>query len=271
MTKRLLSVVLAAYVCCLLGCGGSVDSPPPPPKISMAITSGSPPAGTAGVPYDGSGFALTASGGVSPYTWKWAAQSKSSLPAGISLSSDGLISGTPTLAGDYEVMVTVMDAGSPPSQISAPYAIGIAGPLALTITSGDPPSGTAGVPYGPSRTEDLACRWSPVLGWHLVCTPCLSLSACQALPPCGVLSRHLNCRETKTVFLGFTFTAGGGVAPYTWSAVGMPADLTLDAGTGEVTGTPTRSGTYKVTITANDSQPTPAQASADYSIEVIKP
>jgi len=182
-----------------------------------------------------------------------------------------LISGTPTLAGDYEVMVTVMDAGSPPSQISAPYAIGIAGPLALTITSSDPPSGTAGVPYGPSRTEDLACRWSPVLGWHLVCTPCLSLSACQALPPCGVLSRHLNCRETKTVFLGFTFTAGGGVAPYTWSAVGMPADLTLDAGTGEVTGTPTQSGTYKVTITASDSQPTPAQASADYSIEVIKP
>ena len=51
----------------------------------------------------------------------------------------------------------------------------------------------------------------------------------------------------------------------------MPPDLILDAGTGEVTGTPTLSGTYKVTITASDSQPTPAQSSADYSIEVIKP
>lgn len=50
----------------------------------------------------------------------------------------------------------------------------------------------------------------------------------------------------------------------------MPADLTLAAGTGEVTGTPTQSGVYKLTITASDSQAS-AQASAEYSIEVIQP
>jgi len=271
MTKRLLSVALAACVSSLVGCGGSSDSPPPPPKVSMAITSGSPPPGTAGVPYDGSGFALTASGGVAPYTWKWTAQPASSLPAGISLSSEGLIAGTPTLAGDYQVMVTVRDAGFPPSQISVPYGIGIAGPPALTITSGDPPTGSAGVPYGPSRTEDFSCRWSPVLGWHLVCTPCSRVSACRNLPPCGVVGRFVNCRQTRTVFLGFTFTAGGGVAPYTWSAVGLPPDLILDGSTGEVTGTPTHPGGYKVTITASDSQPTPAEASADYVMEVFQP
>ena len=126
----------------------------------MAITSGSLPAGTAGMPYDESGFVLAASGGVAPYHWTWTPQSKSSLPAGISISDEGLVSGTPTLAGDYKVLVTVADAGSPPSQISVPYTIGIAGPLAVAITSSNPPGGTAGVEYGPSKTEDLSCRWS---------------------------------------------------------------------------------------------------------------
>jgi hypothetical protein len=92
--------------------------------------------------------------------WTWTPQSKSSLPAGISISDEGLVSGTPTLAGDYKVLVTVADAGSPPSQISVPYTIGIAGPLAVAITSSNPPGGTAGVEYGPSKTEDLSCRWS---------------------------------------------------------------------------------------------------------------
>jgi hypothetical protein len=236
----------------------------------MAITSGSRPAGTAGMPYDGSGFVLAASGGVAPYHWTWTPQSKSSLPAGISISDEGLVSGTPTLAGDYKVLVTVADAGSPPSQISVPYTIGIAGPLAVAITSSNPPGGTAGVEYGPSKTEDLSCRWSPVLGWHMVCTPCSSACLCQSLPPCGV-GRPLNCRTTKSVFLGFTFTAGGGVGPYSWSAVGLPPDLTLDASTGQTTGTPTQPGSYTVTITANDSQATPSQVSPDYVIDVVKP
>ncbi len=271
MTRRTLSVAFAGWLSLLMGCGGSSDSPPPPPKVSMAITSGSPPSGTAGVPYDGSGFALTVSGGIAPYTWKWTAQPKSSLPAGISLSSDGQIAGTPTLAGDYNVLVTVADAGLPPSQVSLPYRIGIAGPLALAISSGDPPNGTVGVEYGPSKTEDLSCRWTPVLGWHMVCTPCSSVSACRSLPPCGVIGRPIACRSTRTVFLGFTFTAGGGVGPYTWGAVGLPPDLSLDSSTGQVTGTPTAPGTYTVTITASDSQAMPAQVSADYVIDVSNP
>ena len=200
MTKRMLSVALAGCLSGLVGCAGSSDSPPPTPKVSMAITSGSPPAGIAGVPYAGSGFIFTASGGVAPYTWKWAPQPQSSLPAGISLSNEGLIAGTPTLAGDYDVLVTVADGGLPPSQISVPYRIGIAGPPALAITSGDPPSGTAGVGYGPSTTEDFACRWSPVWGWHMVCSPCTSASSCRAMPPCGGIGRALTCRETRTGF-----------------------------------------------------------------------
>ena len=48
---------------------------------------------------------LTASGGTSPYTW-----SATGLPAGLSISSSGLISGTPTTAGSYSVTATARDA-----------------------------------------------------------------------------------------------------------------------------------------------------------------
>lgn len=48
-----------------------------------------------------------------------------------------------------------------------------------------------------------------------------------------------------------SLTATGGKAPYTWSATGLPAGLTLDATTGKITGTPSdpTAGSVKVTVT----------------------
>ena len=55
-----------------------------------------------GTPY---AYALSAEGGVAPYTW-----SAVGLPTGLSLSADGLISGTPNApAGSYRFVVTVTD------------------------------------------------------------------------------------------------------------------------------------------------------------------
>ncbi|MFF3645675.1 putative Ig domain-containing protein [Streptomyces sp. NPDC002564] len=47
-------------------------------------------------------------------------------------------------------------------------------------------------------------------------------------------------------------SAEGGTAPYTWSATGLPAGLSLASSTGTVTGTPTTAGTSQVTLTATD-------------------
>ncbi|WP_246475021.1 IPTL-CTERM sorting domain-containing protein [Diaphorobacter ruginosibacter] len=49
-----------------------------------------------------------------------------------------------------------------------------------------------------------------------------------------------------------TIVATGGVAPYAWSATGLPADLTIDPATGIISGTPTAAGTSQVTVTVTD-------------------
>lgn len=74
--------------------------------IPFVITTSSPlTSGTYTVPYSQT---LTASGGTTPYTWSWAG---TTLPPGLSLSSGGVISGIPSLAGTYTgITVTVMDA-----------------------------------------------------------------------------------------------------------------------------------------------------------------
>lgn len=46
--------------------------------------------------------------------------------------------------------------------------------------------------------------------------------------------------------------ASGGTAPYTWSATGLPAGLSISS-SGQVTGTPTTAGSYSVKVTAKDS------------------
>ena len=267
-------VLLLGCLCGLIACGGNSETgtnQPPVPSASMAITSTAPPSGAAGLPYGGTGFLLSAAGGMAPYHWQWAAASTSSLPQGMSISTEGLLSGTPTLPGTYTVIVTVVDAESPAVQVSARYTISITGPPALAITSGTPPSGTMGVEYGPERIENFSCVWSPILGWHLACVPC-SAASCAALPPCSSqIFSPRRCWLTKHVFLGFTFTAGGGLTPYTWTATGLPDQLSLDASTGELKGTPSAVGSYRVTITVTDSQATPVQASADYVIDIAEP
>lgn len=64
-----------------------------------------------------------------------------------------------------------------------------------------------------------------------------------------------------------SLTATGGTAPYTWSASGLPAGLTM--GDGVISGTPTASGSFTVTVTVTDS--TSAVATASYNVTIDLP
>ncbi|QNN56414.1 IPTL-CTERM sorting domain-containing protein [Diaphorobacter ruginosibacter] len=66
---------------------------------------------------------LAASGGIPPYTWA-ATDSSQPLPAGLSLSADGVLSGTPTNAGDYTSLVTVTDSSAVPQTVALVKASG---------------------------------------------------------------------------------------------------------------------------------------------------
>ena len=270
MKNLFLALYLSSCLWLMSGCGGGGGTPPPPPPPSLVITTSTLPSGSEGSTYGDSGLALSASGGRAPYTWKWAPAPGSSLPVGLSLSTGGMISGVPTVAGTYSVVVTVADSESPAAQVSASYPITIEGVVHLSITSGDPPSGKVGVDYGPSTTQYLSCIWSPVLGWHQVCTPCSRPQSCLLLPRCRGAMNVKPCLRTQEVFLGFTFTAVGGAAPYQWTASGLPAGLTLDGSSGRLKGTPTSSGSFSTTVKVTDSASPQGEASGNYNIEIVE-
>ena len=68
---------------------------------ALAISNAPPPAPTVGVPYT---YSFAAGGGKQPYTW-----SATGLPAGLTISTAGVLSDTPTASGPSSLVVTVTD------------------------------------------------------------------------------------------------------------------------------------------------------------------
>src|SRR5206468_5734135 len=85
---------------------------------------------------------LTASGGTSPYSWS---VSSGTLPTGLSLSSSGTLSGTPTVAGAFPFTVAVKDAAS--ASASASLSISVVSLPPFQVTSSQLSGGTVGTTY----------------------------------------------------------------------------------------------------------------------------
>ena len=84
----------------------------------LAITTSSLTGGSVNVPYTAS---LAASGGVPPYTWSI---TSGSLPTGLTLSSSGFISGTPTTQGTSTFTVQVSDSQATPATAVVEDSVG---------------------------------------------------------------------------------------------------------------------------------------------------
>ena len=73
---------------------------------------------------------LAATGGITPYTWS---QTGGSLPTGLTLSSNGLISGTPSATGTFNFTVKVTDSETPTQSVTKSLSITINNSAPLQI------------------------------------------------------------------------------------------------------------------------------------------
>jgi Zn-dependent metalloprotease len=90
--------------------------------------------------------------------------------------------------------------------------------------------------------------------WDAVSVPAQSADpTCSSTGGVTVTNPGNKTGTVGTALPSFTLSASGGTAPYTWSATGLPAGVTLGSSTGTVSGTPTASGTFNVTATATAS------------------
>jgi Ice-binding-like/Putative Ig domain/IPTL-CTERM motif len=122
--------------------------PPTPPPGCPPITLAPPtlPVGRVGVAYSQQ---ITATGGTGPYVFTVLS---GTLPAGLTLSSGGLLSGTPTTLGSSPVTIQGTDSNGCPGVIT--YTIVIAAATCPLITLAPPtlPAGTVGVAYSQQIT-----------------------------------------------------------------------------------------------------------------------
>ncbi len=155
----------------------------------LRITTAALAACTNGLTYSQS---LQAAGGHPPYTWS---VMSGSLPASISLSSTGLISGLATPAGNYNITLGLTDStGVSTNQSLALAIVNVVSPLQLVPTA--LANGTNGLPYSQSLSAiggTLPYAWSITSG---------SLPAGLTLSPSGVISGTAAATGT------FNFTVG---------------------------------------------------------------
>ena len=256
----------------------------PPPELTILSPSALPVAAV-GVAYR---FEFKAASGTAPYFWVKKKKAKfGRLPDGLTLSSDGVLSGTPTTQELANFTVIVNDAldrqarkpltlevGPPPPPLSIrteslpqalqglPYsatleASGGVGPYVWNIESGALPDGltmtAGGLISGRATTAgatSFVVRVKDSLGTSS--TRALFLIVTQPPPPLVIQTISLP-ETTAERSYSQTLQATGGVPPYTWSIAsgGLGTGLNLSA-TGTISGTPTSAGTSVFAVRVTD-------------------
>ncbi|TWQ11162.1 autotransporter domain-containing protein [Xanthomonas vasicola] len=249
---------------------------------TIAVAPSAVPTATRGTAYSQT---LRASGGMAAYSY---AITSGALPAGITLASNGTLSGTATVEGTFNFTVQATDANSFTGAQAC--SLTVAGPN-LVLPASALPAGTAGQAYAaavtPATGGTAPYRYAVTAGalpggvvldaatGGLSGTPTVSgtftftLTVTDSTPsPAAQASRSyaLTINAATLVLAQPTLpaavrgtaynqvlTASGGIAPYRYSIASgaLPAGLTL-ASDGTLSGTPTVQGTSSFTIAVAD-------------------
>ena len=262
---------------------------------ALAITTSSLPNGTAGTAYSA---ALAGSGGTPSYKWAVVA---GTLPAGITLgATNGVISGTTSIAGTYNFTVALSDASTLTDTVTQAYTINISPTVTTTslangvtgtpynqqltysggatgvfaITSGSFPTGLAlstsgaitGTPALAAAGSSFKFSLDVTIGSAVSAAVSLTI-AIDALPM--VTTTSLPSGNIGIVYSQqLAFSGGSGAAP-SWAitAGSLPAGsgLTLNPSTGVISGTPAAATTYTFSVTVTVG----AQTSATQALTLV--
>jgi hypothetical protein len=191
--------------------------PAPLPAGIVMTTPTTLPVGVLNVPYT---QVFLEHGGVGQVTWVG-----DTLPPGLNLTSNGILTGTPTQSGTFNVSVTAIDTSASPQSTTVQFTLQVN--AALAITTATLPNGTEGTPY--SATIGTSGG-----------TPPISFSITQANFPPGLTITQPPVTSTTDTLAGTPTLAGN----YTFS------ESVADSGS------PTETATQNYTVTVLPQPPT---------------
>ena len=269
-----------------------------------AISTQSLPQATAGVNYSAT---VSATGGTGPFTWTITSGTlPTGISLGSSNSQTVALSGMPIAASSGSITFKVAD--SVGNSATQALTLTVNPPATLVVTTTSLANGVIGAAYSQTVTATggvPAYHWSIISGTlpaglslnttsgtisgtptatgtsnftiqvtdseaptAQTATANLSITVTNP-PPLQITTTTLPDGTTGTAYSA-TVTATGGVQPYTWSVSSgnLPNGLTLNTGSGVISGTPTATGTFNFAIQVLDAEQPTQETSANLSITI---
>jgi Putative Ig domain len=189
--------------------------------------------------------------------------------------------GTPGASAGHDQSPAITSTTLPAGTLQVAYnaalsATGGTAPYSWRLTSGQLPTGLGLSPSGavvgmPTHvgTSLFTVKVKDSSSPPKQAAESLSISISSGSSPVQITTNSLASGQVGSAY-SVVIAASGGITPYSWSQTGgtLPPGLGLDASSGQISGTPTQSGTFPITVQVKDSSSPAQTASQGFSIVV---